>query len=283
MAHVPRAENELLIALRSPSPTERLRAASHLRTQPLRVPIGELMSALQNESVGQVRRALNEVLRARELVTSGGNAKDGQGVESLDIAMLLQHELSPPIGWARKAGSREIEAFPRSNTNDALIRLERRIDALVSLLKSESPPMIEPIDLGDLLRSSWPDYENIPNFSPPVGPAMLIDTDARMLELVLANLFQNAIDATAEVGVPTTISISWGSAGTNFWMRVMNPFLGNDFAFDDVSPKGVTTKPKHQGIGLTLVGSVCQRLSYEIALAGRSGIATCSIMGVISR
>lgn len=272
----------LLKQLRSSSPTMRLLAASELRKRPFDLPIAVLMEALRDESVGQVRRAINDVVRARDRTPVGAN-DSADAVGALDLAMLLQHELSPPIGWTRRAGSKEITNFARSNTNDALVRLERRIDGLVALLKRDQPLSITEIELGESLRASWPDYESEPTFSPASGEPVVVETDIRLFELVSANVFQNAIDASnSQAGADPTV-IAWGIGGENFWVRVMNPFVGRDFSLDEVAASGFSTKSKHQGIGLTLVETACSRLSYRSALAGRSGIATFTLTGSLRR
>lgn len=274
-------------SLLSESPSLRLKAATWAKAHPNDVSVTVLMRSLQREPVNQIRQIFNDVLESRQAsqmrsdVTEGSHPSTAQ-VAIPELARLIRHELSPPIGWIRRAGTREIDNFPRSATNDALNRLERRVDAIIALIKSDSA--LEPSNVGleSLLRSSWPDFTSSPRFTPAqdlFGREPMIETDIGLFELILSNAYQNAIDASSEIGDPTDISISWSEVGGRFWVRVSNGFSGSHFDIQDVQATGISTKAGHQGIGISLIKTATSRLGYGFRVNGQSGVATFTLTG----
>lgn len=275
-----REEGWAHIALESSSPSERLRAATWAKAHPAAMNAGTLMRALQNEPVPQIRQILNDTLAVRQLERLVGSGEPSSAVP--DLARLLRHELSPPIGWIRRAGTREIPEFQRSSTNDAINRLERRIDALISLIKSDAALEISECNLETILRDVWPDFSDDPHFSPAPdlsGRAVILRTDVGLLELLLANAYQNAIDARIEVQDAPPIGIAWGEARGRFWVRISNAFSGTQFDIEDVEATGISTKVGHQGVGIALIKSATERMGYGFRVAGSSGMATFTLTG----
>src|SRR4051812_23556898 len=100
-----------------------------------------------------------------------------------------------------------------------------------------------------MVRDSWPDITSAPRFSPApdlVGRRVNIQTDIGLFEMLLANAYQNAIDAALEVEDAAPISISWSEVGGRFWIRVSNAFSGSQFDIQDVQATGISTKTGHQ-------------------------------------
>ena len=276
-------------ALSSSSPSQRLKAAAWIKTNPEVVDTQILMRAMQRETVPQIRQLFNDVLLARDSLASprsvtpayAGGSDHGNVPE---LARLIRHELSPPIGWIRKAAGAEVGEYPRSRTNDAINRLERRLDALVALIRKESDLELSECDLERALREFWPDMTAEATFSvaPDLGgrPASLT-TDIGLLEILLANVYQNAIDAALESGDDRRIEVSWSVVGERFWVRVSNPFSGAQFDVQDVETTGISTKSGHQGIGMSLIKTAAEKLGYGFRIAGRSGLATFTLTGGI--
>lgn len=275
-------------SLNSDSPSARLRAAAWIKANPEDVPVRVLMRAMQRESVPQIRQVLNDVLAARESLSNA--TRSGSVSQELssrtgpvpELARLIRHELSPPVGWIRKAGSREIKDFQRSATNDAINRLERRIDALIALIREGSDLDLTECNLERTLQDCWPDLTATPSFVPAPDlagrPAMIV-TDIGLLEVLLANVYQNAIDASLEMEDGRSIEVSWSIVGERFWVRVSNPFAGKQFDVQDVETTGISTKSGHQGIGLALIKTASEKLGYGFKIAGRSGVATFTLTG----
>lgn len=272
-------------ALFSPSPSVRLRAAAWVKSNPSALSINILMKVLQNEPVPQIRRIFNDVIDARQSVAPSTEGLVAAAVPQSsipDLARLIRHELSPPVGWIRRAGTREIADFPRSATNDALNRLDRRIDALIALIKSDAALEPTECDLEKLLRDCWPDFTSPPVFTAApdlAGRRAFIQTDVGLFELLLANAYQNAIDASVEVKNAPQIAISWSQVGGRFWVRITNAFAGSQFDIKDVEATGITTKVGHQGVGISLIKTAAVRMGYGFRVTGRSGSATFTLTG----
>ncbi|WP_228546033.1 GHKL domain-containing protein [Microcella flavibacter] len=249
-----------------------------------------LMRSLQNEPVNQIRQIFNDVLAARqasppETETKAPSVMGTPHVDAPELARLIRHELSPPIGWIRRAGNKEIEEFPKSGTNDAVNRLERRVDAIVALIKADSPLELVSVDLEDVLRGTWPDFATTPSFSPAqelIGRRPNIQTDLGLFELILSNVYQNAVDASNELEDPPPVSVAWSEVDGRFWVRVSNAFRGSQFDVQDVEAAGISTKAGHQGIGISLVQSASARLAYGFRVTGQSGVATFTLTGEVA-
>lgn len=276
-------------SLASNSPSARMRAVSWMKENANSADVSEIARALQRESVPQIRRLLDDVLvsRAGSRVSEEpgpkgvGEQNSSRAIGNSDTARLIRHELSPPIGWLQRAGAREITDFARSSTADALNRLDRRIDALVTYVRGESALEMAQCSLESLLRRSWPDPTISPSYRNPLasGSHDLILTDAGFAEMLLANAFQNAIDATLSVSDGDGIEISWDCTENDFWLRITNPFDGQRFDLDEVAAPGTSTKLGHQGVGTSVMQTVARRLGYRYKITGRGGSATFVLRG----
>lgn len=253
------------------------------------------MNALQDETVPQVRRLLLEVLESRQklkAVSPGvtgvalrdtGTSISGHhtlGSDQVDIAALVRHELSPAVGWIRLAADSEIGAFGASKTNDAVRKLQRRIDGLVAIIKSSEDLNLQRFSLPVLLTENWPDAGKAPVVDPSAEDETIdIVTDEGLFSVLLSNVFQNAIDASIDATGEAVAQVTWGYTDRNYWVRVANPFKGNRFSLEDVLEVGSSSKMAHQGQGLSLIKMVAARLGFAIALEGVSGVASFSLRG----
>lgn len=279
--------------MHSVSPTDRARAAAQLVRNPEAVQTRDLVRALQRETVPQVRRLLNEVLQARqrsslrgeaELAGPGGQAEaiGSSTWEAPDLAALIRHELSPAVGWIRLAADDEIDNFSSSKTSAAVGRLQRRIDGLMAMIRSESAVTFSNLTVPEAVLQSWPDPSNVPAVEPPIGSASVdIRTDEGLLALLFSNVFQNAIDASMDAVGRPQVDIHWGYTAVSFWIRVVNPFKGDRFMLDEVVEVGRSSKTTHQGHGLDLVRRIADRLGLTISLEGVNGAASFVVSGLI--
>lgn len=275
-------------SLNSSSPSSRQRAALWIKSSPEAVQVRVIMRAMQRETVPQIRQIFNDVLAVRESLTNAApldpSADELSSVQRQipELARLIRHELSPPIGWIRKAGAREIGHFQRSLTSDAVNRLERRIDALIALIREGSDLDLVECNLEQTLRECWPDMTAEPIFMPApdlAGRSAVVDTDIGLFEILLANAYQNAIDASLEVEDPGPIEVSWSVVGDRFWVRISNSFEGAQFDVRDVETTGISSKSGHQGIGVSLIKTASEKLGYGFKISGRGGVATFTITG----
>lgn len=285
-------DDEIINALASTSPSARARAALELKATPSSVQSLVLLKAIQAETVPRIRETLNEVLELRQRFGTGDNShvEDVQAaaleVEQAptfpDIGRTIHHELEPAIGRLRSAANREIESFATSRTNTAIVKLVRRVEGLVALFKTRQDLEIREFDLGDLVVSSWPDSEGRPTMSgPAVAASAAIQTDEMLFCLLLANAFQNALDAASEIGEAHEVRADWGVAGERYWVTITNPFQGHHLNGVTVEGTGSTTKIDHQGHGLSLMKVAAELLAITFELRGDSGIATFALAGSV--
>lgn len=284
-----------LQGLTSTAPSDRAKAAGWLVRHPQTITTRALMNALQNETVPQVRRLLLQTLESRQgpadasrrdLGTAGQDtdtrASDINVAESeqVDVAALVRHELSPAVGWIRLAAYGEIESFGTSKTNDAVRKLQRRIDGLVAIIKSGEELNLHRFSLPHVLAENWPDTDNAPTVTPSAEEdAIDIETDEGLFAMLLSNVFQNAIDASIDATGQVNTQVTWGYTDRNYWVRVTNPFKGNRFSLEDVLDIGNSSKLAHQGQGLSLIKMVAGRLGLSVTLEGASGTASFSMSG----
>lgn len=284
-----------LQGLTSTAPSDRAKAAGWLVRHPQTVTTRALMNALQTETVPQVRRLLLQTLesRQRQADNSRGDLSvtpreadtrasgiDVAGSEHVDIAALVRHELSPAVGWIRLAADSEIESFGTSKTNDAVRKLQRRIDGLVAIIKFGEELNLHRFSLPRILSENWPDTGTALVVTPSAGEdAIDIETDEGLFAMLLSNVFQNAIDASVDATGQVNTQVTWGYTDQSYWVRVANPFKGNRFSLADVLDVGSSSKMAHQGQGLSLIKMVADRLGLSITLEGVSGTASFSISG----
>lgn len=280
--------------LLSGSPSRRANAAAWLADNPSEISTQHLVQSMQKETVPRIRQTLLRVLEARH-AAEGLSRPSGRAVQrdlpaeeeppevQLDIAALLRHELSPPIGWIRLAGDAEIPGFEDSKTNDAVKRLQRRLDGVIAIIKAGEPLRLQRLNLRRLLLENWPDATQPPSLTAPDDEDFEIVGDEGLLVLLLSNVYQNALDASTEAIGECDVKIAWGRAGGNFWVRVTNSFEGNRFSLDDVSDVGRSSKEAHGGHGMTLICESARRLGMNVSLEGVSGTATLALAGKVDR
>ena len=280
-----------LEGLGSTAPSDRARAAGWLVQHPESITTRQLMQALQTETVPQVRRILIQVLDSRKKLAapSRGNGVvplsaigpgDAAVSEQADVGALIRHELAPAVGWIRLAADSEIDSFGSSKTNDAVRKLQRRIDGLVAMIKSGEELNLRRLSLPHVLIDNWPDTHTTPMIMPSADEASIdIETDEGLFAMLLSNVFQNAIDASTDATAGATVQITWGYTDQNYWVRVANAFKGDRFTLANVSDIGNSSKMAHQGQGLSLIQTVATRLGLAISLEGVSGTASFSLSG----
>lgn len=289
------SHGELLAGLSSNAPSERARAAAWLLGHSQDISTRELVKALQAETVPQVRRVLLEVLERRQKASVASQPSatvrvapsDGEeasaseaSADAGEIASMVRHELAPAIGWIRLAADAEIPGFATSRTNDAVRRLQLRIDGLVTLIKSRADLDLRVVELPLELASSWPDPTAAPRISPASEVSTAeIETDQGLFALLMSNIYQNAIDASVDATGVADVDVTWGVTDRSFWVRVTNPFSGQQLKFEDVAPIGFSSKAGHQGRGLALIQKIAALLDVVVTLDGATGTASLVVNG----
>jgi signal transduction histidine kinase len=127
-----------------------------------------------------------------------------------EVAARIAHEIRNPVTAARSLAQQLArEASPEREAEHRLVlaeldRVERQIQALLRFSRRESF-VFEMADVGDVVRDTLADLR--PRFdaaevavATAVGSGLLARVDREKLRQVLVNLFENAVDALAEVG-----------------------------------------------------------------------------------
>jgi two-component system sensor histidine kinase QseC len=204
----------------------------------------------------------------------------------------LAHELRTPVAEIRTAAENALAAdnldacrTGLTATLSATARMERGINTLLALARYESGQETlarDPVDLVQLLR------QQVNCILPPPGPqgpprlASLpaeawVHSDVGILERILANLLQNAVEyAPADSRVECGIDA--GDSGYMLWIRNLAPLLADeDLAYlgtrywrkDD---QGATAN--HAGLGLALAQAAARALGTELTFGLEGGWLT---------
>jgi two-component system sensor histidine kinase QseC len=226
------------------------------------------------------------IARANELMSRLQRAFDRERTFSADVA----HELRTPlaglrstldVALSRKRESPEYEAALgscRAITAD----LQRLIETLLSLTDGEPADAKEDwryVDVETLLRTAWMPFEDraknkaiVASFE--LSPALLLLTDPDKLQVVLSNLFDNAVDYTPRDGA---IVVSAATAEDGLTIRVGNsgcqlhaeevPRVFDRFWRSDASRHN----NGHAGLGLAICRRVVGMLGGQISAELNSG------------
>lgn len=288
-----RVTDKLSARLLVASPTERARALDTIR--PIATPqdIPALRMALQNESVGSLRRQLGALIRRLELQNADSRGAGIRHAEPLvDLNAILEenaiswirHELEPAIGWLRLAASREVNGFSESETNRAIQGLRRRLDNAEALVRATAPPKLSEASLSEVIAvaisSGGLPADRISVVIDQDQPDLFV-TDVRLFTLIVQNAVANALDAISQLRRETSHSVfvSGAVSGDRLWLRVTNQFTGREFAMSEVEGVGVTGKDGHQGQGLSLMRHAAMRLGYDLRVKAEGGVAELVLAG----
>ncbi len=101
------------------------------------------------------------------------------------------------------------------------------------------------------------------------GPDLRIRARSSELATALVNLIVNATEAMPEGG---TITVSWGAAGGEVWIRVLDDGPGMPASVaDNAFEPFFTTKAEGTGLGLAMIYAFVQRFSGRITLETTPG------------
>lgn len=278
--------------LNSRSPFERQKAATWFAVHSEEGDSSFLASVVQRESVPSIRRLLLQALATRQATndpltdtTLLGDLQSDRiegmpdsRLTSGDLSSMIWHELSPPIGWLASALREESASYESSAPWKALQSLERRLEGLVALLKLDEPLFLSSFSLSDAVAEAWPHGEVSPEVRLESGAeSTLVTTDRGLLNTILANLLQNAVDA-APPGTPIVVRI--GVVGDKFWVRISNHFDGISFEGTD-GLRSVSTKSIQRGRGTGYIFLAARKLGIDISIKGQSGVAVASVTGLV--
>lgn len=282
-------DSELKSRLHSSLPSQRAEAAEWLKTNysPSLIPI--ILDALEKESVPTIRRALAVGLKLAQsgerdgICAESSKDVDAEKLISIldDLAGLIRHETDPAIGWLRRAAAREIPNFESSETNLYIETLRRRIISLETLAAAHRIPNWTRTTLYDVIRDCKPpDLESDRLIGKGIERQDYIDTDWRLMNLIVANALKNASEAALTLHPSQTeVWLETGVSDTSFWLSITNRFDGDSFDFDHVAHTGSSNKVDHKGLGISAMRMAADRLNYDLTLTATGGTAFFSLTG----
>ena len=279
------SEEDAWTSVRSHSPYARLQGATWFLENSSAGSSTDLAKLLQQESVPAVRLILSRALRSRQATRDIGEdrhegaatARESRAIGAgQDVASMIKHELGPTIGWLKSALREEVNDFESSRSMASVRRLQGRIDGLVALVKLDEDLQLQLIDLEVLLRESWPGEPNEMKMHHP-SARVLISADQDLMITIVANAFQNAIDA--QPGRKPSVEVSIGAEGGSFWMRIANDFDGLSFDFSSGYGEGLSTKGQQRGRGSRFMQLAARRMGFNLRVRGDSGVAMLLLTG----
>lgn len=244
-----------------------------------------LAALLYHETVPVVRGVLTRALRARQLTRDiGDRSPAGNHSEPVrptplieqDLPSMVYHELGPSIGWLKSAIREEVPDYEQSHAWRSIIRLESRVDGLVTLMKVDGGLETQAIDLISLARELWPGEAGSLDLSAS-AESLVIQADRHLLVTVVANAYQNAIEAQPDKNA--VVHVSLGAEAGQFWLRIINEFDGVSFDFRPQDARGLSTRGSRRGRGSRFMQLAASRMGFDLRIRGDSGVAVVSLSG----
>lgn len=277
---------EALHRLREGNPRERLEAARALRRQASAVDAEAIAGALRREEVSWIRAALEDVLSRVGYLQSvlppesrrlhfepEHDAVYAAAIE--ETTGRLIHELKPIAGAIRLHVQLAVQEAEREAIDKELDRLDLMLAAIETLGMAASAPRWDEFDLSELVFElvEYASLENGPTVERAGPETLIVIGDRALLAVALRSGLTNAIDATLalEGERMPPITIAWDATDLDYWIAVLDRGKGLPPRTDRIFEIGATTKPKHQGMGLTLARRAMLSLGGSVELAPRDG------------
>jgi len=268
--------------LSDPAPAERLNAARYLQFWALPSDIPALRSAIAQESVGWVRRALEAALQRlgdRSVLTVDledlsqpldESTADLAAIARSRVASIVVHELEPIVGAIEYYSDIEFPNFQGSKSQLHVDRLAGILRAIETLGKISNTPRLEDVDLYQLVvtitESQRLAFDTNIRIEGPTGVTLL--TDPGLIRIIVGNGLKNACESTIQVtDRPTSISVFYGVSDRDCWITVADTGIGLPLGSSkELFEMGRSTKENHLGVGLTLSHEAARTLSGELKL-----------------
>lgn len=206
-------------------------------------------------------------------------AAEGGSIEYASTEGLenLVHDLRNPLGIAKShlVIAREDDA-PESldRVESGLERIEEIVDRAADGLRGDPTLRTSTTDLGAIAERAWQTID-AGSAELVVEDAPTIRADAELVERLLTNLFQNAV----EHGGPA-VTVAVGGLETGFFVEDDGPGVP-EADRETVFERGYSTTADGQGIGLSIVDDVADAHGWDVSLSrGRAGGARFEVSGV---
>lgn len=205
----------------------------------------------------------------------------------------MAHELRTPLAEIRASAENALRSDDPSATTEALGialfatgRMDRGITTLLAMARYESGqerPALDPVDLVPLLRQQVKALQRIPGVGEKLSlsshlPAQAwVHSDTGMLELIFANLLQNAAEYSPEDGA-AQCGIDTADGQYEVWVRNDAPGLqAEDLEYLGARywrKTGQGATAQHAGLGLALAKAVAGALGVQLDFVLENGRLT---------
>ncbi|WP_374954229.1 GHKL domain-containing protein [Rathayibacter sp. AY1C2] len=194
------------------------------------------------------------------------------------LAGLIRHETEPSIGFLRRSAARDLGInYAESETFRYIELLRLRLRGLETLTSAHRFPKWERVSLNAVIRQSTPEAFRQDDFELS-SDSDQIDTDPGLLSIILGNALLNAREAADQV--PNgSVWVSSSVTDRDFSVAIRNNFAGQTFDSEVVARSGLSSKPKHKGLGVTAMHLAAKRLEYSVTLNASGGTAMFAIRG----
>lgn len=245
----------------------------------------DLSSRLDPEGVPREIRPLID--RLNELLGRLGAAFQRERDLTADVA----HELRTPVAGIRSSievalsRPRKAAAYQEilRDCLEITVRMQAMVENLLSLSRLESGEVqleARPVAPGEALRSTWSLFEEAARARRlrvdwALGPDVLVTTDPPLLDAVLRNLLENAVEYADEGG---RVKIGTLSDSRGVEILVSNtgsrlpasevPHVFDRFWRGDVSRTNAST---HCGVGMVVVKKITALLGADISVRSERG------------
>jgi PAS domain S-box-containing protein len=207
--------------------------------------------------------------------------------ERLDqFAGIVSHDLRNPLNVAKghaglladqtaAAESPAVETDSIDQITDSLDRMEAIIeDALTLARQGKAITETEPVELGDLIESSWSTVDTA-QASLEYPRRVTINADPGRLRNVFENLFRNSKEHGRD-----DVSITVGLLDDGFFLEDDGPGIPEDRQ-EQVFEEGFTTSEEGTGFGLAIVHDVVRAHGWDITVTtGEQGGARFEVTGI---
>jgi signal transduction histidine kinase len=237
----------------------------------------------------ELERALSDAREARKAAESASRAKS-------DFLSLVSHELRTPIasielqldrllrGTAGVVSEQQLSILARIGRSSS--RLLDMVEALLEFARVESGRLTVQrtrVDVVAAVREVVEELrpraesKSVQLLLTVQSDVLLVETDMRLLRLIVVNLIDNAIKYTDEGRIDVTL----GSSGQGVLLRVIDTGRGIDVAhqelifqpFEQLDPVR-SKRERGVGLGLTLVRSVAHALGAQVRVESHEGAGT---------
>lgn len=186
----------------------------------------------------------------------------------VEVTGEILHELEPLLGMLRLRLGTEWPDFETSRSAKEFDRLEALMEGIRELNTASRVPTMESVQLAAFLDSVARGFRSgDADVVSTAGPEMVVNSNVGLLEVIVRNALRNAFDASVETD--TLPVLTWGGAGDEFFIAVLDSGTGPPAGAERAFEMGRTTKKGHLGMGLAVAERAAAALGGSASLRRR--------------